>query len=228
MFWREDPSEQEGKVTDEVVDVLFSIECKRLPVDHAHALASAILTTLPWFGDEAWAGVHSIYVAGSQNGWERPVHGPNSYLIVSRRTKLAIRLRRERLDDLIQGLCGRTLDIAHCPMTIGEARRRPLSKETTLLARYVVTLEGEDEEAFLTRTAQELLDLNISVRKALCGKITHLTIPSGALHTRSLLLADLSPVESIRLQMQGLGPHRPMGCGLFIPHRGIDPAHKRG
>ena len=119
MFWQENPSEQDCEVTEEVVDILFDLDCKRLPVDHAHALANAIIEALPWFGDEADAGVHSIHVAGSQNGWERPTHGTDSHLILSRRTKLAIRLRQERLDDLIQGLRGRTLDVAGCPLTIG-------------------------------------------------------------------------------------------------------------
>lgn len=226
MFWQEAPSEQECVVTEEVVDILFDLDCKRLPVDHAHALASAIIEALPWFGDEADAGVHSIYVAGSQNGWERPTQGTDSHLMLSRRTKLAIRLRQERKDDLIQGLRGRTLEVAGYPLTIGSAKLRPLSKETTLLARYVVSEEGEDEEAFLTRMARELHQLNIGVRKALCGKTTTLAIPGGALQTRSLLLADLSPAESIRLQVTGLGPYRNMGCGLFIPHKSIDSVRK--
>lgn len=226
MFWREDPSERECEVTEDVVDILFTIDCKRLPVDHAHALSSALMQALPWFGEEADAGVHNIHVAGSQNGWERPVHGAESHLIVSRRTKLTIRMRHERLDDLIRGLRGRTLDIAGCPLTVGEAKLRPLSKETTLLARYVVCQDGEDEEAFLTRMALELHHLNVGVRKALCGKTTTLTIPGGGLQTRSLLLADLSPAESIRLQATGLVPHRNMGCGLFIPHKGVDSVRK--
>ena len=226
MFWQENPSEQDCEVTAEVVDILFALDCKRLPVDHSHALASAIIDALPWFSDEADAGVHSIHVAGSQNGWERPTHGTESHLILSRRTKLAIRLRQKRQDDLIQGLHGRTLKVAGCPLTIGEAKIKPLSKETTLMARYVVTQEGDDEEAFLTRMARELHHLNIGVRKALCGKTTTLTIPGGGLQTRSLLLADLSPAESIRLQVAGLGPYRSMGCGLFIPHKGIDSVRK--
>ncbi len=226
MFWREDPSERECEATEDVVDILFTIDCKRLPVDHAHALSSALMQALPWFREEADAGVHTIHVAGSQNGWERPLHGSESQLIVSRRTKLTIRMRHERLDDLIQGLRGRTLDIAGCPLIVGEAKLRPLSKETTLLARYVVCQDGEDEETFLRRMALELHHLNVGVRKALCGKTTTLTIPGGGLQTRSLLLADLSPAESIRLQVTGLGPHRHMGCGLFIPHKGVASVRK--
>jgi hypothetical protein len=60
------------------------------------------------------------------------------------------------------------------------------------------------------------------VRKALCGKATPLATPNGMVHTRSLMLADLSVEESVRLQQHGLGPHRELGCGIFIPHKGVD------
>jgi hypothetical protein len=35
------------------------------------------------------------------------------------------------------------------------------------------------------------------------------------------MIADLPVEESLRLQKTGLGPHRYLGCGLFIPHKGI-------
>jgi hypothetical protein len=40
------------------------------------------------------------------------------------------------------------------------------------------------------------------------------------------MLADLTAEESVRLQEQGLGPLRQMGCGIFIPHKGIDAVKK--
>ncbi len=49
-----------------------------------------------------------------------------------------------------------------------------------------------------------------------------LTTPDGTVHTRSLMLANLSQQGSVRLQQTGLGPRREMGCGIFIPHKGID------
>jgi CRISPR/Cas system CSM-associated protein Csm4 (group 5 of RAMP superfamily) len=42
------------------------------------------------------------------------------------------------------------------------------------------------------------------------------------------MLASLTPDESLRLQQHGLGPHRTMGCGIFIPHKGIDAVKKPG
>ena len=40
--------------------------------------------------------------------------------------------------------------------------------------------------------------------------------------TRSLMIADLKPDESVRLQKQGIGEGRNLGCGIFVPHKGID------
>lgn len=222
MFWQEDDSDTTFQVPDDIVDVLFSIDCKRLPVDHAYALFAALNGALPWVAGDPAIGVHTVQVAGSQNGWERPEHGSDQHLIVSRRTKLAIRVPKERMDALMEELRGKTLDISGYPMTIGKGKIRPLSKETTIFARYVVIHPGDSEERFLSRAADELAAVGIRLRKALCGKGTTLTTRDGTVHTRSLMLANLSQEESVRLQQTGLGPRREMGCGIFIPHKGID------
>jgi CRISPR-associated protein Cas6 len=226
MFWQEDDFDKEFQVPDDVVDVLFAIDCKRLPVDHAHALSRALCDALPWLAEAPGAAVHTVHVAGSQNGWERPQHGTDNHLIVSRRTKLTIRVPKERVEPLIGGLRGCTLDVAGCPLTVGEGKARPLSKETTLFARYVVARPGDSEDDFLAWAAEELGRMGIRVRKALCGKSTPIAAPEGPLATRSLMLAGLSPEESVRLQQSGLGPHREMGCGIFIPHKGIEAVQK--
>jgi CRISPR-associated protein Cas6 len=226
MYWQEDQTDRPFEVPDDIVDVLFSIECKRLPVDHAHALSAALHSVVPWLGTEPGAAVHNIHVAGSQNGWERPEHGGDQHLIPSRRTKLIIRVPKGRVADLEVALCGTTLDLAGCPMTIGPAKTRGLSKESTLFSRQVVSRAGDDEDAFLTWAVAELRPLGITVRKAVCGKELVLETPEGPLRNRSLMLADLSPEEAVRLQQVGLGPRRDLGCGIFIPHKGVDSAKK--
>jgi CRISPR-associated protein Cas6 len=226
MFWQEDHTDQPFQVPDDVVDVLFAIDCKRLPVDHAYALSEALHGALPWLRETAGLGVHTVHVAGSQNGWQRPEHGSDQHLVLSRRTKLTIRIPRERADDLIEGLKGKTLTVDACSLTVGDGKPKPLSKETTVFARYVAAQQDDTEDHFLTWAAAELARLDIRVRKALCGKSTPLAGPHGLVHTRSLMLADLTPEESVRLQQRGLGPHREMGCGIFIPHKGIDAVKK--
>jgi hypothetical protein len=39
------------------------------------------------------------------------------------------------------------------------------------------------------------------------------------------MVAELRPEESITLQQRGIGEHQHLGCGLFIPHKGIREVH---
>jgi len=226
MFWQEDEQTPQTGPDDNVVDVLFSLKCRALPVDHAFALGESLLREAPWLDETPDAGVHSIHVAGSQNGWERPAHGADQQLLLSRRTKLCIRVPRERVADLRSALEETTIDVGGAELRIGEGKPKALGREPTLFARYVAGPADTDEDAFLHWAAAQLRDIDIRIRKALCGKETQLTTPEGPLSTRSLLVADLKPDESLRLQHHGLGPHRAMGCGIFIPHKGIDAVHK--
>lgn len=226
MFWQETDQEAPPQLPDDIVDVLFSLQCKSLPVDHAHALSLALREAVPWLADEPRAAVHTIHVAGSQNGWERPANDGEQRLLPSRRTKLEIRVPRERLVDLKSALEGRTIEVADAAMTIGTSKERRLSPESTLFARYVVAAENEGEDAFLQRIAAELAPRGIKVRKALCGKAQSLATPAGPLLTRSLMLAGLTPDESIELQRNGIGDHKSMGCGIFLPHKGIEAVGK--
>jgi len=218
MYWQESKDNERYVVPDDVVDVVYSIRCRSLPVDHAYALSQAIQAALPWLAGEERAGVHTIHVAESGNGWMRP-DDPNALLHLSRRTKLVLRLPKHRIDDAGR-LTGQTLDIQGNPLQIEKASVRPLSELTTLFARYIVT-DGADENAFLQDAMKQLDDMGIRPKKMLCGIERVILAPQRSIRTRSLMLAELTLPESIRLQQQGLGTERKLGCGLFIPHKDI-------
>jgi len=226
MYWNQDESPDTVEIPDDTVDILFNIDCKQLPVDHAYALGDALCEALPWMRDEPQLAIHSVHVAGSQNGWERPAHGTESHLLLSRRTKLTIRVPIARVEPLMATLPGTRIEVDGCPLAIGSGKVKSLSKETTLFSRYVVGDPAQDEDAFLATAARTLSEMDIRMRKALCGRATSLATPRGAIHARSLMLADLSVEESFRLQRLGLGPYRLIGCGVFIPHKGIDAVSK--
>jgi CRISPR-associated protein Cas6 len=219
MYWEERDQEKPVSRPDDVVDLVYPIACHTLPVDHSHALGRAVVQVLSWLPYEEGAGVHPIQVAISAHGWERPA-GADDLLHLSKRTRLVIRIPRHRMEDA-RALVGRELDVRGRLLTItGEPAVRPLQPSATLYSRNVA-LNAEDEDAFL-RVAAELLEcLDILVRKMLPGKITVIDTPDGPLATRSLMLADLSAEESLRLQQRGLGHGRYFGCGLFIPYKGI-------
>ncbi|WP_455199372.1 type I-MYXAN CRISPR-associated protein Cas6/Cmx6 [Kaarinaea lacus] len=220
MYWEEERQEEKAHVVDDVVDLVFGIQCKCLPVDHVHTLSESVQKVLPWISDEPAAGVHSIHVAASGNGWMRP-DDPDALLHLSRRTRLELRVPKHRIDDARQ-LEGETLDVNGFLIEVMEATVRPLSTITTVFSRYLATDDNlEDEEQVLEWVAEQLKGLDIRPRKMLCGTAHYIDTPEGKITTRSLMLSDLEVEESIRLQERGIGPYRNMGCGLFIPHKDI-------
>jgi len=203
----------------DIVDAVFAISCRSLPVDHAYALSQAIQAALPWFAEEPGAGLHLIYGAASASGWMRP-EGADAMLQLSRRAKLALRLPRHRLNDAT-ALLGRTLQIADWPLQVDKVAVRPLSHITTLFSRCVVLAEEGDEAAFLAAATGGLGALDIKPGTMLCGRVTPVATPARTYQTRSLMLAGLTLEQSLALQRHGLGAERKLGCGLFIPHKDI-------
>ncbi len=224
MYWEEANPAEAPAVPDTVVDVAFTITCRCLPVDHAYALSRALLEVLPWLADEPQAGMHPIHVAESGNGWIRP-EGSDELLHLSRRTKLVLRVPRERVEDS-RRLLDQTLDVAGHSMQVHKAAIRPLSTHTTLFSRHVVMGNQSSEEEFLDEAMAQLGGKGIRPRKMLPGKGSRIRTPQRSLWTRSLMLADLSIEESVKLQEEGLGEHQHLGCGLFIPHKDIREVHE--
>lgn len=228
MFWQDEDAPREYQVPDDIIDLVFNIECRELPVDHAHTLGQELQNALPLLADDERCAIHAIHLAGSQNGWERPDPALGQKLILSRRTKLTLRIPNEHREQVEQTLNGATLDIDGDSLKIGKAKTKLLSKYGTIFARHIVLEAGEDtdENAFLMRIAKEMQTRRIAIKKALCGTTQTIATPDGDIQTRSIMFAGLTPENSVLLQQQGFGSHRLMGCGIFIPHKGIDAVKK--
>lgn len=220
MYWEETKPDDAFIVPDDVLDIVFDIACKSLPVDHAYALFAALSRELPWLDTEANAGVHPIHVAESGNGWTRP-EKPGDLLHLSRRTKLTLRLPKTRVAAGKQ-LIGKTLDVGGFALSIVGATTRPLNAIHTIFSRYIAIDTADDESEFLHQVATRLGTMGIKPQKMMCGRAVHIGTPTETIHARSLMLANLSLDESIRLQLHGLGPGRQLGCGLFIGHKDIN------
>ena len=136
--------------------------------------------------------------------------------MVSQRTRLILRVNLERAGELCR-LSGVELDVAGHPLRLGDVHVRKLTAHATVYA-YRVAAESADEAAFMQSIAQELAAVAI-VGERVCGKRNQLMLNGGVLDTFSLMVHGLAPEQSLRLQMRGLGPHRLMGCGVFVPHK---------
>ena len=222
MYWQENESRQRFQVPDDIVDFAYRIDCPTLPLEHAYALSRALHEALPWLADEERAGVHLIHGAESGNGWMRPQDPENELLHLSRRTRMTLRLPKERVPDA-QALTGRTLDIDGYPLRVGEGSVKLLSASATIFSRYVVDEQAAGEQAFIHSVAEQLQQAGIKVRKMMCGRTHLLKTPDADILTRSIMVADLDKPDAVRIQELGVGPHRKLGCGLFLAHKGIDP-----
>ena len=220
MFWREeDETKPEFKVPEEVYDLVFSLRGSRLHIDHAHALAEALQGRLK-ANTCRRIGVHGVHLAGSGNGWNRPEHS-DAELPLSRRTRLAIRVHRDDHEEVV-GLARQSLQLGAQQLQLGDSSIRKLSSLGCLYARAVSCDREQSESDFLEQVATMLQQLGIDVSKMICGRSGEIRRTDEPLFTRALLVADLSPEESVTLQQQGLGEDRLLGCGLFVPHKGID------
>ena len=205
-----------------MIDVSYRISGRSLPVEHAHALSCAVQQCLPWFAQDQDSGLHLIHVAESGNGWMRPDAVPGGLLYLSRRTRLTLRIPDVRQMDA-QALSGSTLDVDGHRLAVGEHKVRPLRPARTLFSRFVVTSEHDPESRFVALVEVELREMGLRTDRLLCGKTHLISTPDERLYTRSVLVAGLTPDESIVLQDTGLGPGRKFGCGLFIPCKSIEP-----
>jgi len=185
----------------------FTVSGRRLPRDHSAALWQALRAALPWLDDEAHLAVFPVRAA--------TISGGN--LVINRRSRLVLRLPETRIRDALT-LCGRTLDIAAEALVIGKAMTRALIPHGTIYAHRVAARDAS-ETAFARQVADELQALGIR-GDFITGKRSSVHGEGTAEVTGfSVMLTGLRPEESVRLQIAGLGSHRKLGFGVFVPHR---------
>ena len=218
MIWEDDDKKTEFVQVDNTVDLSFKIKCKQLPTMHAWELTQALYEILPWLREEPEVGIHQIHGATSGNGWERPPDGELMHL--SQRTRMNLRVPKTRVEEMM-ALTGQKIDIAGYELEIGAVTEKPLSPLGTLFSRYVAVPEGMDEDGFMQWVVEELAKRDIKLRKMLCGIGHIIHTPEKNIETRSVMVADMDKQASIALQEQGIGGHRHLGCGIFMPHKGI-------
>ncbi len=188
------------------VDVVFPIHGQTLARDHAQSLQQALCAQWPWLTQDALAGVHSIKL----------VPGAGESALMSRRTRLLLRVSAQRAEELM-ALTALDLDVAGHHLRLSTPHLRELQPHSTLYA-YKVASESGDEVALMAALALELAALGVGGERV-CGKRQAMMVSGRAMDTFSLMLHALPPEQSLRLQQHGLGSHRLLGCGLFVPHK---------
>lgn len=196
-----------------LVDLAFPLAGRALPRDHRAALAAALAERLPWLADAPGSGVHRLnVVAGGGSG-----DSGGAQALLSGRTRLVLRVPRTRADEAAAALAGIRLQIDGEGLVLGTPVRRELLPHRTLYAHFVAAPE-DDELGFLAWVDDELRALGVACRPV-CGRRQELAAEAGPLPGFSLMLDGLAPADALRVLEAGLGAHRGLGCGLFVPHR---------
>jgi len=220
MYWNEDKKREKYQIPDDVIDLSYAVKCKCLPLEHMQELYDSLSHVLPQLKDDKFAGIHPINGAESGNGWERS-SDPNELIYLSRRQKLSIRISKDYLQDA-EKLTGNTINVSGYDIELGKTSIKKLSDLPTTFCRSILVGNRMVEDDFLQWAFNELKSLDITVNKMMAGKERVVQLPNGGERvTRSLMVAELTQAESIRLQQYGLGEGRKLGCGIFLPQKDI-------
>jgi CRISPR-associated protein Cas6 len=198
-----------GEASARMVDVVFALEDGTLDDDHADALSLAVRRALPWFDDEPEAGI--LPISGMARG--------NGLRFVGRRSRLALRVPTHR-GASADSLAGTRLDLHGVVLTVGASSIRQLFPARGVVYSPLVSVGIDDEIEFLARCKSLLAERGLKPQ-LISGKAGELRTAQGVVRGFSLMLHGLAAAESLAVQETGLGTHRVLGCGLFIPHKSV-------
>ncbi|MDK9702626.1 MAG: type I-MYXAN CRISPR-associated protein Cas6/Cmx6 [Sulfuritalea sp.] len=198
-----------GEASALMVDVVFSLEEATLVEDHADALSLAVRRALPWFDDEPEAGI--LPLSGLAHG--------NGQSYVGRRSRLALRLPIHRSASA-DSLAGVRLDLDGAWLAVGASSIRPLLPARGVVYSHLVSVGTDDEIDFIARCKALLAERGLKPQ-LITGKAGQLHTAQGLVRGFSLMLHGLAAAESLAMQEAGLGAHRALGCGIFIPHKSV-------
>jgi len=189
----------------DVIDLVFPLAAGSLRTDYPLPLWLALRGALPWFSEEADAGILPIKGGGHSEG----------RLILGGRSRLTLRLPQSRIEQASR-LAGLSLDLGS-ELRLGEPHVRAL-RPTSAQYSPMVVFGHRGEAEFLDACTQALEGMGVS-GGLVCGKAQARLGETGEMHGFSLMLHGLSAAHALRLQQRGLGSGRRIGCGIFVSHR---------
>jgi CRISPR-associated protein Cas6 len=208
-----------------MVDILFSLAGKEIPLDHGYELFDALSNLVPSICDDPSIGIHPIT--------GRPLR--RGLVALTEYSRLAVRIDADKVA-MVMCLSGSEVCLEGHRVMIGEPETRPLVPGARLYSRLVVIKGLTSWKGFLAGVRRNLSDMEIwglpylverrsTYRGGSAGSSETAcpyqccTIKVGDTEARGFAVGveALSSDESIRLQEGGMGEHRKMGCGVFVP-----------
>lgn len=188
------------------LEISFDLRGESIPADYPHKLWDALLRIAPALADSEQVGVI-------------PLRGPNNngQLLLPKRAKLVLRLPLA-LQDVVMALSEQKLQIGTGTLRLGRGKTRELQPYPTLHAHLVAGPSDETEFVQMVHTALAALEVR---SKLICGRHHSLNTDRQNISGFSLVMHDLTPEDSLRVQYAGMGSGRNLGCGIFVPYKVI-------
>jgi CRISPR-associated protein Cas6 len=193
-------------------DLCFPVFGETCPSDNNYASSSAVTKLCPILHQQQGIGIQSI--SGIPDGKGR--------IRLTNQSHLRIRVRQEQISAFYK-LAGKQLHIGCHRVSLGIPNVRNLIASRSLQAR-IVTIKGYMEaDTFLQALLRQMDKSGIS------GEAHIPLLPNGELARKTIKIKkysvvgftvrvdDLSPQDSLKLQVLGLGGKRSLGCGFFMP-----------
>jgi CRISPR-associated protein Cas6 len=208
-----------------LVDLFFPVLGDTLPTDHAYLLYAALSRRVPRFHDPA-GGVRFAQINGQRGG--------KGQLVLFEKSRLRLRLPPEAIPDLLL-LSGKSLEVGEHRIRLGVPHVAALTPAVVLVARIVTFKHATAPERFLEKARQELDALGIQgeagIPRILSGnrqgepRRQVIRIKGKRVIGFAMYVEALTAEESVRLQEEGVGGRRRMGCGFFVALRKTEGRH---
>jgi CRISPR-associated protein Cas6 len=190
----------------EMIDMVFEISGGTLPIAYPYTLWDELVRLAPQLADDENVGVIPLRMATSNEG-----------MLLPKRAKLVLRLPHA-LADVVADLAQKQMRVAGSVIQLGSCKKRQILFYPTLHAHLVTG--ADDEGTFVEEVESALAAMGVEA-KLICGRHHTLTYGECAIKGFSLVLHDLKPEDSLRVQFSGLGKERRFGCGIFVPYKVI-------
>lgn len=191
-----------------IIDMVFRLTGKSVPRDHAYQLYSNLSRLFPFIHESKEMGIHRI------NG----ISLGGGMLELSKTSVLGIRLPAD-LIKLLLPLSGKTLDLGGNKVIVGVPEIHSLQCKSALRSKMAIIKGFMESEPFIQAVTRQMDAMGAKGEIHLGGRQV-MKIKDKAIVGFGMAVSGMDAESSLKLQENGIGGRRKMGCGLFIPVKG--------
>jgi len=191
----------------EMIDIVFDLGGETLPDSYPFALWAELARLAPQLAEQRYAGILPLRLATTSEG-----------MLLPKRAKVILRVPTALADQTVARLSEQQIEVAGSRLRLGQGIKRVIQPSPTIHAQMVAGIT--DEVQFMDDINTQLFELGVS-GNLICGKRHTLSCEQQFINGFSLVIHDLKPEASLKLQYAGLGGARQFGFGIFIPYKVI-------